>query len=117
MASAFHNVLINEALTVTTLSGLTGSASGGLSIALASMKDEFLSRAAAQHVPNEVLHRIASMASGGMDTLPHNSAVLTLLVITGMTHREAYRGIFILTFLKVTAAFFAIGLYEWFGLV
>ncbi len=117
MAASFQNVLINEAVTVTTLSGVTGSASGGLSIALASMKDEFLSKAAEQKVPREVLHRIASMASGGMDTLPHNSAILTLLIITGMTHREAYRDIFILTILKVAAAFFAIALYEWFGLV
>jgi len=111
MASAFKNVLINEAVAITTLSGITGSASGGMSIALASMKDGFLARAAAQGVPNEVLHRVASMASGGMDTLPHNSAVLTLLVITGLTHKQSYKDIFRLTLLKVSAVFFVIALY------
>ncbi len=117
MASAFGNVLVNEAVAVTTLAGITGSASGGMSIALASMKDSFLAKAAAQGIPNEVLHRVASMASGGMDTLPHNSSVLTLLVITGLTHRQSYKNIFMLTLLKVCAAFFIIGLYYTFGLV
>jgi H+/gluconate symporter-like permease len=111
MASAFKNVLINEAVAITTLSGITGSASGGLSIALASMKDSFLAKAAAQGVSNEVLHRVASMASGGMDTLPHNGSVITLLVITGLTHKQSYKDIFVLTLLKLTAAFFVIGLY------
>lgn len=117
MASVFGNVLVNEAVAVTTLSGITGSASGGMSIALASMKDIFLSKAMAQGIPNEVLHRVASMASGGMDTLPHNSSVLTLLVITGLTHRQSYKDIFMLTVLKVTAVFFIILLYCLFGLV
>lgn len=117
MASAFRNVLINEAVAVTTLSGITGSASGGMSIALASMKETFIAKAATQGIPNEVLHRVASMASGGMDTLPHNSSVLTLLVITGLTHKQSYKDIFMLTLLKVSAAFFIILLYYVFGLV
>ncbi|HTI94797.1 MAG TPA: GntP family permease [Puia sp.] len=117
MASVFGNVLVNEAVAVTTLSGITGSASGGMSIALASMKDIFLSKAMTQGIPNEVLHRVASMASGGMDTLPHNSSVLTLLVITGLTHRQSYKDIFMLTLLKVMAVFFIILLYYSFGLV
>jgi hypothetical protein len=37
-----------------------------------------------------VLHRVVAMASGGMDTLPHNGAVITLLAVTGLTHRESY---------------------------
>jgi len=117
MASAFSNTLVNETVAITTLAGITGSASGGMSIALASMKDAFLAKAAAQSIPNEVLHRVASMASGGMDTLPHNSAVLTLLVITGLTHRQSYKNIFMLTLLKVVAVFFVIGLYYAFDLV
>jgi len=59
----------------------------------------------------EVLHRIASMASGGMDTLPHNGAVITLLAVTGLTHRESYRDIFFFTILKVVIVFFVIGIY------
>ena len=45
----------------------------------------------------EVLHRVAAMASGGMDTLPHNGAVITLLAVTGLTHRQAYSDIFAIT--------------------
>ncbi len=83
--------LVNEAITVTTLAGITGSASGGMSIALAAMSEQFIAAAHAANIPLEVLHRVAAMASGGMDTLPHNGAVITLLAVTGLTHREAYK--------------------------
>jgi H+/gluconate symporter-like permease len=56
------------------------------------------------------------MASGGMDTLPHNGAVITLLAITGLTHRESYKDIFAMTLIKVTAVGVVIGLYYWFGI-
>jgi H+/gluconate symporter-like permease len=58
-----------------------------MSIALAAMSDEFIAAAKAANIPLEVFHRIAAMASGGMDTLPHNGAVITLLAVTGLTHR------------------------------
>jgi len=64
-----------------------------------------------------VMHRVASMAAGGMDTLPHNGAVITLLAVTGLTHREAYKDIFGMTIFKVLAAFFVIGVYYTTGLV
>ena len=80
-------MLVNEAVTVTALAGITGSASGGMSIALATMADSFHRAAHAAGIPLEVLHRIAAMASGGMDTLPHNGAVITLLAVTGLTHQ------------------------------
>ena len=83
---AIPNPLVREAVTVTALAGITGSASGGMSIALAAMSKEFIDMANAAHIPMEVLHRVASMASGGMDTLPHNGAVITLLAVTGLTH-------------------------------
>ena len=56
-------------------------------------------------VSPEVLHRIASLASGGMDTLPHNGAVITVLAICGLTHKESYRDIFALTIMKTSVAF------------
>ncbi|MCW3111154.1 MAG: transporter [Segetibacter sp.] len=84
IASTFKDPLVNEAITITTLSGITGSASGGMSIALATMHETYLTQAARLGIPNEVLHRVASMASGGMDTLPHNGAVITLLAVTGL---------------------------------
>lgn len=63
------------------------------------------------HIPLEVLHRIAAMASGGMDTLPHNGAVITLLAVTGLTHKEAYKDIFVITIIKTLAVFVAIGVF------
>jgi H+/gluconate symporter-like permease len=113
---AIPGVLVNVAVTVTALAGITGSASGGMSIALATMADSFIAAAHAADIPLEVLHRIAAMASGGMDTLPHNGAVITLLAVTGLTHREAYRDIFAITLLKTAAVGVAIGVYYLTGL-
>ncbi|RZL04341.1 MAG: GntP family permease [Rubrivivax sp.] len=113
---AIPNPLVNEAITVTTLAGITGSASGGMSIALAAMADTFIQNAQAAGIPMEVLHRVASMASGGMDTLPHNGAVITLLAVTGLTHRESYRDIFAVTCLKTLAVFVVIAVYLLTGL-
>jgi H+/gluconate symporter-like permease len=114
---AIPNPLVNEAITVTTLAGITGSASGGMSIALAAMAEEFKAAATAAGIPFEVLHRVASMASGGMDTLPHNGAVITLLAVTGLTHRQSYGDIFAITCIKTAAVFFIILVYYLTGLV
>jgi len=111
------NPLVNEAVTVTLLAGITGSASGGMSIALAAMSDSFIAAANAANIPLEVMHRVASMASGGMDTLPHNGAVITLLAVTGLTHREAYKDIFGITLIKTLAVFFVIGVFYTTGIV
>jgi H+/gluconate symporter-like permease len=111
------NPLANEAITVTLLAGITGSASGGMSIALAAMSDSFIAAAHAANIPLEVLHRVAAMASGGMDTLPHNGAVITLLAVTGLTHREAYRDIFSITIIKTLAVFVVIGTFYATGIV
>ncbi|HYG90119.1 MAG TPA: GntP family permease, partial [Azospirillum sp.] len=114
---AIPNPLVNEAISVTTLAGITGSASGGMSIALAAMSDQFIAAANATGIPMEVLHRVASMASGGMDTLPHNGAVITLLAVTGLTHRQSYGDIFAITCIKTLAVFVVIALYYLTGIV
>ncbi|SFK97904.1 GntP family permease [Lysobacter sp. cf310] len=111
------NPLVNEAVTVTALAGITGSASGGMSIALAAMSETFIANANAAGIPMEVLHRVAAMASGGMDTLPHNGAVITLLAVTGLSHRQAYKDIFAITLVKTLAVFVVIALYYATGLV
>ncbi|WP_296659921.1 GntP family permease [Paraburkholderia sp.] len=111
------NPLVNAAVSVSSLAGITGSASGGMSIALAAMSDQFIKSAQAAHIPMEVLHRVVAMASGGMDTLPHNGAVITLLAVTGLTHRESYRDIFAVTVIKTLAVFFVIAVYYATGLV
>jgi H+/gluconate symporter-like permease len=114
---AIPDPLLNEAITITTLAGVTGSASGGLSIALAAMSEHFMAAAQAAGIPVEVLHRVAAMASGGMDTLPHNGAVITLLAVTGLTHRQSYKDIFAITCVKTVAVFFVIAVYYLTGLV
>jgi H+/gluconate symporter-like permease len=114
---AIPNPLLNEAITVNVLAGITGSASGGMSIALAAMANDFKAAADASGIPYEVMHRVASMASGGMDSLPHNGAVITLLAVTGLTHREAYGDIFAITLTKTAAVFFVILVYYTTGLV
>lgn len=114
---AIPNPLINQAITINILSGITGSSSGGMSIALAAMADRFIEAAHAAGIPLEVMHRVASMAAGGMDTLPHNGAIITLLAVTGLTHRQAYKPILGITLFKILGAFFIIGVYYATGLV
>ncbi|MQQ99597.1 GntP family permease [Glaciimonas soli] len=111
------NPLVNEAVTVTALAGITGSASGGLSIALAAMSHTFIENAQAAGIPLEVFHRVAAMASGGMDTLPHNGAVITLLAVTGLSHRQSYKDIFVITMIKTIAVFVVIATYYLTGIV
>ena len=114
---AIPNPLVNEAITVSALAGITGSASGGMGIALAAMAETFISNAQAAGIPLEVLHRVASMASGGMDTLPHNGAVITLLAVTGLTHKQSYKDIFAITLIKTSAVFVVIAVFYLTGLV
>ena len=114
---AIPHPLVNAAVTVTTLAGITGSASGGMSIALAAMADTFIANAQAAGIPLEVFHRVAAMASGGMDTLPHNGAVITLLSVSGLTHRQSYGDIFAVTLIKSLAVFVVIAVYAITGIV
>jgi len=109
--SHIPNPLVNEAISVNILAGITGSASGGMSIALAAMANQFIAAANAAHIPMEVLHRVAAMASGGMDTMPHNGAVITLLMVTGLTHRQSYKDVFAMTCIKTSAVFVIIAIF------
>ena len=111
------NPLLNSAIITNVLAGVTGSASGGMSIALAAMSDHFIATANAANIPLEVLHRVTAMASGGMDTLPHNGAVITCLAVTGLTHRQSYPDIFAIMMFKVAACFLVIGVYTVTGIV
>ncbi len=88
------NPLISEAVAVNILAGATGSASGGMGIALAALGEKYMQLATSTGISPEAFHRIASMSSGGLDTLPHNGAVLTLLAVTAMTHKDSYKDIF-----------------------
>ncbi len=98
------NVLISAALSSGALAGITGSASGGMSIALDVLGPALVTQATVQGVDPALLHRVVAVATGGLDTLPHNGAVITLLGICGMTHRQAYGDIFIVAVLAPTVA-------------
>lgn len=84
------NPLISLAIAVNILAGMTGSASGGMSIALSTLGSTYLEMAYVAGINPELLHRVTAVATGGLDTLPHNGAVITLLAIAGLTHRQAY---------------------------
>ena len=88
------NPLISLAVAVNVLAGMTGSASGGMSIALDNLGEIYVAMAQSAGVSMDLMHRVTSVATGGLDSLPHNGAVITLLAITGLTHREAYKDIF-----------------------
>ena len=89
------NPIISEALSVNLICGLTASASGGLTITLDALAPTYLQMASALNISPEILHRVASLACGGLDTLPHNGAVITTLAICGLTHKESYKDIFV----------------------
>ncbi|XUO84354.1 GntP family permease [Halomonas sp. KM007] len=91
------NPLISEALAMSVLAGITGSSSGGLSIALQTLGDEYLAMAQQAGINPELMHRVATLAAGGMDTLPHSGAVITLLAICGLTHRQSYANVAMVT--------------------
>lgn len=81
--------LISFSIATNIIVGLTGSASGGLGIALDALGEHY-----ATLVNPEALHRIAAISSGGLDSLPHNGAVVTGLTVAGLTHKEGYRPVF-----------------------
>lgn len=87
--------LVSMTVAVNTLAALTGSASGGLTIALDALGPGLLEIARAEGIDPELLHRIAVMGAGTLDSLPHNGAVVTLLALCGVGHREGYGPLFV----------------------
>lgn len=106
-----NNPLISEAIAMNILAGITGSSSGGLSIALEALGADYLRMAQQAGIDAELLHRVAVLAAGGMDTLPHCGAIITLLAICKLTHRQSYLNIAAVTMLfPMTALVVVIGL-------
>lgn len=90
-----NNPLISEAIVINVLAGITGSASGGLSIALNTMGETYMNLAQQYGISPELMHRVASMASGALDSLPHNGAVITIITLCGLTHKQSYYDMFV----------------------
>lgn len=82
--------LVSLSVATNLLAALTGSASGGLTIALEALGPTYLRLAQEQGIDPALLHRVAVIGSGTLDGLPHNGAVVTLLAVCGCTHRESY---------------------------
>jgi H+/gluconate symporter-like permease len=111
-----ENPLISLALAVNVLAGITGSASGGMSIALSTLGETYLQLGQAAGIAPEVLHRITTIATGGLDSLPHNGAVVTLLAICGLTHRQSYGDIaMVAVVFPIAALVVTIAAATWFG--
>ena len=86
--------LVSLAAATNVLAALTGSASGGLTIALDALGGTYLRIAAENGISPDLLHRVAVIGAGTLDSLPHNGAVVTLLAVCGCTHRESYMDLF-----------------------
>lgn len=102
------NPLISLSIAVNVLAGITGSASGGMSIALQTLGSTYLDMAQAAGIAPALLHRVTAIATGGLDALPHNGAVITLLAICGLTHRQSYLDILVVAVLVPLAALVAV---------
>jgi len=89
------NPLVSMSIAINILAGITGSASGGMSIALQTLGTTWLEMGRAAGIAPDLLHRVTAIATGGLDTLPHNGAVITLLGICKLTHRQSYLDIFV----------------------
>lgn len=87
------NPLVSFGIATTVLAGAAGSGTGGLAIAMSNIAPEYI----AMGVNPEVLHRIGTMAATGLDSLPHSGAVVVLLTLCGMTHKDSYKQIFVTT--------------------
>ena len=100
--------LIQLVIAINAVSAITGSASGGISIALETLGDHFLSLG----IPPEVIHRVSSIASMGFDSMPHNGSVSNQMEMTKLTYAQGYKHIFIIAcLLPFLGGFIAVGLY------
>ncbi|MDY3197514.1 MAG: GntP family permease [Pseudomonadaceae bacterium] len=99
--------LLSVFASISTLSAIVGSSSGGLQIFMQTLAPSYLEMG----IQPEILHRIAAIASGGLDSLPHCGAVIATFMIMGLSHREAYKDMFVVTVaVPVVACLLSIGL-------
>jgi H+/gluconate symporter-like permease len=109
--------LLSAVITTNIMTAVTGSSSGGLTIALGMLGDQWLAWAQQIGMPPELLHRIVCVASEAVDTVPHAGALVTLLAVCGLTHKESYFDVFMLTLLKTSVVFICLAVYYLTGLV
>jgi H+/gluconate symporter-like permease len=100
--------LVSLAVATNVLAALTGSASGGLTIALDALGPTYMSIASQTGINPALMHRVAVIGSGTLDILPHNGAVITMLTICGSTHRDSYFDIVMVGIVSAVAALVAV---------
>ncbi|MDS2174110.1 GntP family permease [Nesterenkonia sp. CL21] len=91
------NALWTSVIANNVTAGITGSSSGGMTIALNALGAELQDQAATEGISMEAMHRLTVMAAGGLDSLPHSGAVITILLVCGLTHRQSYRDLGVVT--------------------
>jgi len=102
------NPLVSLATATNILAALTGSASGGLTIALDALGETFVRIASETGIDPSLLHRVAVISAGTLDSLPHNGAVVTLLAVCGTSHRESYRDLAMVAIVGAVVALVAV---------
>ncbi|RKT43821.1 GntP family permease [Thiocapsa rosea] len=100
--------LVSLAVSTNVLAALTGSASGGLTIALEALGPTYMQLAAELGIDPALMHRVAVIGAGTLDSLPHNGAVVTLLAVCGATHKESYLDIVMVAIVGATIALAAV---------
>jgi H+/gluconate symporter-like permease len=100
--------LVSLAVATNVLAALTGSASGGLTIALDALGNTYMQLAAQTGINPALMHRVAVIGAGTLDSLPHNGAVVTLLALCGVSHRESYFGIVMVAIVGAIIALVAV---------
>ena len=100
--------LVSLAVAVNVLAALTGSASGGLTIALDALGETYRQLAVATGMDPALMHRVAVLSAGTLDSLPHNGAVVTLVSVCGVSHRESYFDIFMVAIVGALIALAAV---------
>jgi H+/gluconate symporter-like permease len=100
--------LVSLAVATNVLAALTGSASGGMTIALDALGDTYMRIAAEAGIAPALLHRVTTLSAGTLDSLPHNGAVVSLLAVCGLTHRQSYLDMAIVGILGAILALLAV---------
>lgn len=108
--------LMSAIITTNIMTGVTGSSSGGMTIALGMLGSEWLAWAQQVGISADVLHRIICLASECIDTGPQSGALVTLMAVCGLTHKESYYDVIVLTLLKSAVVFICLGLFLLTGL-
>lgn len=112
-----NDPLLSAIVTTNIMTAVTGSSSGGLTIALGMLGEEWLAWAQQIGMSPSLLHRMMCIASEAVDTVPHAGALVTLLAVCGLTHKQSYFDVFMLTLLKTGVVFICLAIYYLTGLV